>query len=131
MTIKMPSPSRRDDSTCIQCRMKVPVDVRDKAKGKTIFVPLPAIGGEDAVTVTTRIGEHVKLSLRTRDPQAAKARHGAALAHVNRLFAGMRCGPRALTLREIVALSGECYRLYLDECGDEPGAVENWIALKG
>lgn len=127
----MPNPSTRDDSSLIQFRVKVPADVRQKAKGRLIFVPLPAIGGDEAVTVTARIGEHVKLSLRTRDPYVAKARHGAALAHVNQVFAGMRSGPRTLSLREIVALSGDCYRLFLDECGDEPGPVENWTAIKG
>ncbi len=126
----MPNPSTRADSRVPQFRYRVPSDVLAKAKGRMIFVELPEVGRDEGVTVAARIGEHVKLSLRTRDPAAAKARHGAALAHVTRLFEGMRGEPKALSLREIVALSGDVYRLFLDECGDEPGRVDNWIALK-
>lgn len=104
MLLTMPNVSQRDDSSHLQFRVKVPADVREKAKGRMLFVELPAMGSDEAVTVTARVGEHVKLSLRTRDPRVAKARHGAALAHVQRVFAGMRSGPRGLTLREVVAL---------------------------
>lgn len=131
MRLTMPKPTTRDDSSLVQFRLKVPVDLREKAKGRMVFVELAAMAADPAVTVTSRIGDCVKFSLRTRDPQIAKARHGAALAHVNRVFDGMRCGPKPLNLRQIVALSGDVFRLFMDECGDEPGEPDAWTALKG
>lgn len=130
MRFVMPNLSTRDDSSLLQFRMRVPSDVLSKARGRLLFIDLPAVGTDDAVTVAAKVGDVVKFSLRTRDLVAAKARHGVALSSVNRLFAGIRNGPKPLTLRQIVALSGDVYRLFLDECGDDPGSVNNWIALK-
>ncbi|WP_237477835.1 tyrosine-type recombinase/integrase [Lichenibacterium dinghuense] len=130
MRFVMPNLSTRDDSSLLQFRMRVPSDVLLKARGRLMFIDLPAIGTDDAVTVAAKVGDVVKFSLRTRDPVAAKARHGAALSCVNKLFAGIRNGPKPLSLRQIVALSGDVFRLFMDEVGDDPGTADNWIAVK-
>ena len=130
MRFTMPNLATRDDSSLIQFRMRVPSDVLFKARGRLVFIELPAIGTDDAITVAAKVGDCLKFSLRTRDPVAAKARHGAALSCANKLFAGIRNGPRPLTLRQIVALSGDVFRLFLDEVGDDPGSADNWQAVK-
>ncbi len=130
MRLTMPKIAMRDDSSHLQFRVKVPIDVRERAKGRMIAVELPAGRSEQAVTVTARVGTHVKFSPRTRDPVTATARQSSALMYLSTVWDAIRSGCRPLTLRQIVALSGDVYRLFLDECGDNPGEVNNWIALK-
>ncbi|MCF3932290.1 site-specific integrase [Acuticoccus sp. M5D2P5] len=68
----------------------------------------------------------IGFSFDTRDPREAKAREAAALAHLDKTWEAMRQGPKRLTKREAVALSGELYREWMDISGDDPGDAEVW-----
>jgi hypothetical protein len=70
----MASPWRDATSGAFYLRVRVPADLRSVVRGQTISVPV----GTDIVEA--KVGEMVKVSLCTRDPQQAKARFTSALA---------------------------------------------------
>ncbi|TXN27489.1 hypothetical protein [Methylobacterium sp. WL19] len=73
----------------------------------------------------------IKLSLRVRDPAAAKARIGAVTSQLERIFDSLRAGLVELSHRQAVALSGEVYRLVVERFEMNPGEPEDWEAWKG
>lgn len=132
MVLRMPRPIRRDDSAVLQLKMRVPADVRSKAAGARLLIPLPpARPGEAEVTVTATVGkEFIKFSLRTHDPVLAKARHTAALSFVNAYWQNLRHGPRPLIKRERVMLAGALYRAFATGLEDDPGDSDLWAAVR-
>ena len=72
----------------------------------------------------------MKFSLRTRDSSVAKARHGIALAHLEKQWSAIRNGPQPLSHRQIIALSGEVYRLFANRFEENPGTPEMWASVK-
>ncbi|MCJ2044610.1 integrase [Methylobacterium sp. J-078] len=86
--------------------------------------------GEPAISVAATAGTFLKLSLRTRDPDVAKFRAAVAGAQVEKTFEAWREGAKPISHKQVVALSGEVYRLYVEKFSDEPGAPERWAALK-
>ncbi len=77
-----------------------------------------------------KIGNEINFSLRTRDRATAEARHGLAMAHIRSYFAALKTGQQQLTQKQIVALSGEIYRLFVDRFKENPGVPETWAAVK-
>jgi hypothetical protein len=69
---------RRVRSAPYQFLMRVPLRVLPRVKGRTIPISLPPSGEEAPAIVSTKIGDFVKFSLRTRDLDVAKAREGVA-----------------------------------------------------
>lgn len=131
MVLAMPRPTRRAGSDFLGFRKKVPADLRTVARGTAIVVTFEAAGVDAKHTAEATIGvDEVAFSLRTRCPNVAKARHGVATAAVEAAFARLREGPKPLTHRQIVALSGEAYRLFVGRYEEEPGSPERWIAVK-
>lgn len=126
----MPRPTRRPKSTFHIFRARVPADVMEAARGRTLAFPFPAEAGEREHVVFATAGDEVKFSLRTRDPSVAKSRHGIALAHLEKQWSAIRSGPKALSHRQIIALSGEVYRLFVDRFEENPGTPEMWASVK-
>ena len=123
MSLRMPSPMKRPQSSMFLFRRRIPSDVLSKARGRTIRIPVG-----DRV-IEKRVGAkaaEVGFSLGTRDPAEAKAREAAALAHLDKAWDALRNGPKRLTKREAVALSGEIYRDWIESAGDDPGSPELW-----
>ena len=126
MAFRMVRPLRRKNSTKIQLRARIPRDVLAKARGIALVVP---IGDETiAVRISDR-AEVVTLSLRTRDPAAAKLRISTASAYLQRVWQGLRDGPKSLTHKQVLALAGETYRTIADGLEDEPGPSAVWANL--
>ena len=63
MRFRMPSPTRRSDSSQLMFRQRVPLDVVERVRGRTLLIDLPAFGADPEVTVATSIGDFVKFSL--------------------------------------------------------------------
>lgn len=85
---------KRPGSSLIQFRERIPADVLVKAAGRALAVP---VAGETIpITLSARAVE-VRLSLRTRGPAEAKARHAEVKAYLATVWQGLRDGVRRLT----------------------------------
>jgi integrase len=114
---------RRNDSSFLQLNKRIPTDVVGKARGITLSVPV----GDKVVTKRiTGSADKVTLSLGTRDPAEAKARQAAAVAYLERVWAGLRAGPVRLTHKQAVALSGRAYRAFANGLEDSPKTAALW-----
>src|SRR6185437_6903741 len=126
----MPRPIRRQSTSYHWFRKRVPTDIVRSARGDTVLVTFPSSGEDPEVTVSAKLGAEINFSLRTRNPRTAKARTGIATAHLEQLFERLRAGPTPLSQKQCVALSGEVYRLFVDQFEDNPGVPETWAAVK-
>ncbi|HEY8383847.1 MAG TPA: DUF6538 domain-containing protein [Microvirga sp.] len=122
--------NKRPDSSLCQFRMRVPRDVLALVKGRHVPILFPAFRADPALAVTAKIGSEVKFSLQTRDETVACARDRIARAHLDRVFDAARSTRQHLTHKQLVALSGEVYRNYVQIFEDEPGAPDDWAAHK-
>lgn len=130
MVLRMARPTTRENSSQLQFRCRVPVDILERARGKLVLVELPAMHSEPPVLVSATAGTFIKFSLRTRNPDVAKFRSAVANTQIARHFNAWRGGPSALTHKDLVALSGEVYRLFIEKFEENPGSPENWAAFK-
>jgi hypothetical protein len=122
MVLRMARPWKHPSSGIYYVRERIPRDVLSKARGHTLTFPAEA--GGSAVRVGKH-SEHVKASLRSREPATVKQRHSAALGYLERYWEALRKGPRHLTNKQIIALAGKVYR-WLDGIEDEPGPASLW-----
>lgn len=131
MSLRMSSASIRRDSSLQQLQKRIPSDIVERAAGRSYPITLPAAGSafEELVEITIR--PVIKLSLRVRDPAAAKVRVTAVCAQLDRIFGSLRNGSVNLNFRQAVALSGEIYRLVVERFEMNPGIPEDWEAWKG
>jgi hypothetical protein len=121
---------RNGNSPVYQFLMRVPLKLLSRVKGRTVLISLPPSGEEAPVVVSTKIGDFVKFSLRTRDQGVAKAREGVARSELHKLFNAVGRGPTTITYRQMVALAGSVYNLFADTFGENPGRPEKWAAWK-
>ncbi|CAJ0892670.1 hypothetical protein AMST5_04239 [freshwater sediment metagenome] len=110
--------------------MRVPKAVASVLRGRTVLIPLPPANDVGPLLVKTTIGTFVKFSLRTRNLDTAKAREAAVRGELQKIFSAAGSGPAKLSQRQIVALSGEIYRLFVEAFGEDPGKPEKWAAWK-
>lgn len=118
---------KRPQSSMYQFRRRIPRDIAGKVRGVKLAIPV----GERVVhkvvgPKTTEIG----FSLGTRDPAEAKSREAEVIAHLDREWEAIRNGPRTLTKRQAVALSGELYHDWIKSAGDDPGSAELWEEVR-
>ncbi|MEJ1157333.1 tyrosine-type recombinase/integrase [Prosthecomicrobium sp. N25] len=123
MVLAMTRPTKRADSSHHQFRKRVPHNI---PRGDALILTIPGI--DEPIGVT--IGNEIKFSLRTRDPAEAKARTAAANAQIELRFKNLREGPNKLTHKQLVALSGEAYRLLVARYQDDPGSCDIWACVK-
>src|SRR5437763_1060479 len=109
MVLRMAKHARRDDSTQLQFRQRVPTDVLERVRGQLLVIDLPAVGAVPAQRVPVTIGNEVKFSLRTRDGDSATVLRLHALAIVEKRWQAVRAGPATLSHKQLVALAGEVY----------------------
>ena len=127
----MTSVTTRSDSSFGLIQKRVPREVYERARGRCFPITLPAIGTAPETIVEVAIGKVIKLSLRVRDPSAAKLRNAAVLTQLEKIFHSIRSDAIELTQKQAVALSGEVYRLVVERFETEPGEPEVWEAFKG
>jgi integrase len=120
MVLKMASPWQDPKSGIFYLRVRVPADLLPKVKGDLISLP---VGGR---ATQTRVGDVVKLSLRTREPREAKTLFAAAHVALNDYWTAIRKGPSSLSQKQAVALAGELYRAFVKDFEENPGSYEKW-----
>lgn len=124
MSLSMPSPVKHPKTGTYYLRQRVPVDLKEKAKGKT--VALPVNGGLKSVT----IGESVKVSLATKDPAEAKARYRETDIALSKFWRALRNGPIRLTQKEVAERAGLVYGFFADTFEDDAEEPEAWKAAQ-
>ncbi|MFK4562468.1 integrase [Bradyrhizobium ottawaense] len=112
MLFRVVRPMRRDGSRFPLFVQRIPADVRRKAVGIELSIPL----GDGFVFVTLSEGaQAVRFSLRTTEPSEAKRRQALAAAHLTTVWEALRNdAPMHLTHRQATALAGELYRVWVD-----------------
>ncbi|MGU3399498.1 DUF6538 domain-containing protein [Brucellaceae bacterium D45D] len=121
----MARPMRRKGSSFHQFRKRIPLDVLNKARGMTLALPV----GNEVIHNTIGLNAiEVTASLRTRDPNEAKARQSALLAYLEGVWASLRNGPARLTHKQVLGLAGEAYRGLVGAFEDDPGEASLWSA---
>ena len=108
MAIRMPGPVALGTHQVFHLNVRVPKDLAGRLRGAVVTLP---VEGRD---VTVKIGDKVVVSLRTKDRREAKLRFQRAAARLNAFFTAMRAAPEALSYKDIVALSGEAYRGFIE-----------------
>ncbi|KAB2942547.1 MAG: tyrosine-type recombinase/integrase [Hyphomicrobium sp.] len=128
MALNMTRPTRRSDSSAFQFKRRTPTALLSAKKGERIALRLPGDAGRELI-VSTRVGEVIKVSLRTREPQLARLRCAAINAQLERLASDAPKGAQRLTHREVMALAGEWHRYAMTRWGDDPGPASVWEYL--
>jgi integrase len=108
---------RRSGSSVPQFVQRIPADVRDRAVGLKLHVPI----GEETISVaiTPRMSA-IRCSLRTRGPSDAKVRQAAAAAYLENVWRSLRQKEAiALTHKQATALAGRLYRAWASGEGRE------------
>jgi integrase len=121
--------SKRARSSVPQFRVRVPVKIADQLRGRRLLL---SIGPPDhyPFVKTVKIGTDVSFSLETDDVTIAEARQANALDHLRRLFELTEAEPVNLSHYDMVAFSGETYRLYQEIHRDNPGEPDAWMYHK-
>jgi predicted ATP-grasp superfamily ATP-dependent carboligase len=96
MRLRMTSATTRRDSSFRQIQKRAPADVVARARGRSYPVTLPAFGPNPETLIEVVIQPVIKVSLRVRDPAAAKMRVAEFTAQLERIFASIR-GQRGRT----------------------------------
>ncbi|MER2252919.1 tyrosine-type recombinase/integrase [Methylorubrum podarium] len=120
----------RSDSGLPQFKKRIPADVAAQVKGRVITFALPAVGRDPEETISFRLGEFAKVSLRTRHPETAKVRALALATHLETLWEAVRQAPASVSQRQLDAMAGEVYRALISEHGDNPGTPDRWEKFK-
>lgn len=123
MPLAMPRPMKRSDASTHQFVQRIPADIKDKVRGSTVAV---RVGEETVMVRVSEKAQDIRVSLRTRDPHEARERQAMAVASLEKAWRAVREGPRALTHREIVALSGLLYQDLMGAIDGEPGSPAVW-----
>ncbi|UQR64305.1 site-specific integrase [Bradyrhizobium sp. C-145] len=121
--------AKRARSNVPQFRIRVPAKVVNQLRGRRILLNLSNRHDLPCIKVT-KIADDIAFSLETNDRIIAEARQANALDHLKRLFELTEAEPIHLSYRELVALSGETYRLYNEIHGDNPGEPSAWAYHK-
>lgn len=109
MVLHMPCPTKRKGSDNWYFRRTIPADVQ------RLLAKLPA-----SRRPRNWYRTHIAISLGTADRALAKAKCPEVAAAVERHMQAFRGGPKPLTLKQIVALSGEVYKAFADGLEADP-----------
>jgi integrase len=112
MLLRLVHPMKRSGSSVPHFVQRIPSDVRLRAIGRTLTIPL---GSEKVSFKVTERTAAVRFSLRARDPAEAKIRQAQAAAQLETIWQGLRRdAPLFLTNRDAHALAGDLYRAWAD-----------------
>lgn len=126
MPLSMPRPMKRTGSSLHQFVQRIPADVKSKVRGMQLSIPI----GDMLVPVTvSEKAQDIRVSLRTRDPQEARARQAAVVAYLEGVWRAVREGPRRLSHKQVLALAGEVYRAFIEACEEDPGPSGLWASV--
>ena len=115
MAFRLVSPMKRSGSAKIYFVQRIPSDVKNRAAGLKLSVP---IGTEHVALHITDKTTTVRLSLRTSDASTAKVRQAEVAAYFETVWQSLRSSkPVSLTHRQCVALSKELFTAWTAEDG--------------
>src|SRR5438105_15295671 len=117
MLFRLVRPMWRKESRYPSFVKRVPADVRERAAGLKLAVPV----GEhtQAVAITART-QTIRLSLRTCDPDEVKQRQAQVAGYLTNVFRALReDAPVPLSHEQAHALGGELYRAWANGAGRE------------
>ncbi|WP_195176420.1 DUF6538 domain-containing protein [Mesorhizobium sp. INR15] len=120
MSLRMPGPWKHPDTGVYYLRQRVPSDLASRPIEVTVAIPVG-----DA-TKLVKVGPVVKVSLATKDPAEAKARHRQADTALQEFWQRQRGGPQPLTQRQVQALAGLLYSNLVEMLDSEPGEEGIW-----
>ncbi|MDR3498111.1 MAG: tyrosine-type recombinase/integrase [Parvibaculum sp.] len=123
MVLMVARPHRDTKSGVYYLRERVPADLLASARGT--FVTLPV----GQTFTRARVGDVVKVSLRTKDNGDAKRLFAVAHAALEMHWEALRQGPRKLNHKEAVALAGEVYRAFTASIEHDPRGPEIWAKV--
>lgn len=124
MVLSMPSPYKHPDTGVYWLKQRVPTRLVAMAKGQSVTVTV------DEVPCVVKLGEYIKVSLRTKDPAEAKRRAHDVEGEFSRVWLSFESGPVSLTLKQITALAGELYSTFKALLEDDPGEAAKWAQLR-
>jgi hypothetical protein len=117
MLARLVRPVKRRGSRYRQFVRRIPADVKDRAAGLTLHIP---VGEQTQVVVLSLRAQTVRLSLRTDDPVEVKARMAAIDAYLEKVWQALRDNaPVSLIQRQATALGGELYWAWANGEGRE------------
>jgi hypothetical protein len=123
MLFRLVRPMMRPGSSMSYFVQRIPADVRARAIGMKLAIP---IGSETHQITVTAKAPPLRFSLRTRDPGETKKRQAEVVGYLEAVWQALRnTKPTALTHRQATALAGELYRAWAD--GEERGETTRAI----
>lgn len=127
MVLFMSRPTRRSGSRHAQFQKRVPAPVLRIARGKQVALSLPPeTANGPPIQLTVKLIDVLRFSLRTNDKGLREQRHVAVLQQLDRAYQAILEGPRSLSNKERVALSGVLYDTLASGFEDEPVSAEWW-----
>jgi integrase len=119
MVLRMACPTKRTGSDNWYFRRQIPKDV------KAILAKLPK-----AKWPRNWYRDHISISLKTADRAKAKASCPEIAAEIETQIAALRGGPKALSHKQIAALSGELYKSFANGLEENPVlSPEQWLKV--
>jgi len=110
MLFRLVRPVKRFGSSMSQFVQRIPADVKARAIGRTLVIPL---GDETIRVVITPQTPTIRFSLKTRDPVETKIRQARAAACLETVWRALReTKPTSLTQKQATALAREFYRAW-------------------
>lgn len=117
MLFRLVAPVQRKDSRNQQFTKRIPADVRDRAIGTRLALP---VGDTTKLVTITANTQSIRVSLETSDPATVKIRQAELAAYVEQVFAALRADkPVSLTNKQAHALAGRLYRSWAGGEGKE------------
>ncbi|MEH2472891.1 GH24 family phage-related lysozyme (muramidase) [Nitrobacteraceae bacterium AZCC 2161] len=122
MLYRMVRPVQRKGSRNRQFHQRIPTELRSKAAGLRLDIPL----GESTISLRLSANtETVRLSLRTADPDEVKQRQAGVAAYLTSVWTALRKdGPVSLNHRQATALAGELFRAWTKDGATQSLAIE-------
>lgn len=122
MHFRLVRPMKRKGSTKHQFVQRIPADVKARAAGLKLHIPL----GPETIRLTiSPSAEAVRLSLRVSEPSQVKVRQAQVVAYLESVWRALRADrPVPLTHRQAVALSRDIYAGWADDARRKTLAVD-------
>lgn len=121
MIIRMSQPWRHPKTGVWYYRGRIPTDLIGRITADQLSVEL------NGTLVTVKLGNIIKISLRTKGESEARVRHASVSAQIEKRWALARqVSTRTLSQREITGLSGLWYREMVADHEADPGDPFGW-----
>ena len=125
MLFRLVRPMKRKSSRNPYYVRRIPTDVRGKANGLTLSIPL---GSETRLVSITPRTQSIRISLRTFDPAEVKQRTAAIDQYLEGVWKALRQGEEMpLTHKQATALAGDLYRAWASGEGRERTTAVEYV----